>query len=309
MALDPACATILEAMAGAPSFEDMTIEESRQMVMAFVPFMGEPEEVAEVIDLKVDTPDGAVPIRVYTPGGTGPFPAAVYLHGGGWATGNLDLTDPLCRMFATRAGCVVVSVDYRLAPEHPYPAALDDAYAVTAWVAKAADQLNVDGRVAVVGDSSGGNLAAAVALLARDRNGPSISLQILVYPATAGFDPDTASHAEFGQGHLITTKGFQMFWELYTGGTDPGPGSYAAPLHVPDLSRVAPAVVLTAECDPMRDEGEAYAAKLESSGVPVARKRYDGMIHGFLYMPAVVGTARDAIDDISASLRKAFART
>ncbi|HYT38596.1 MAG TPA: alpha/beta hydrolase fold domain-containing protein, partial [Acidimicrobiia bacterium] len=143
-------------------------------------------------------------------------------------------------------------------------------------------------------------------LLARDRGGPAIARQVLVYPATAGFDPDTPSHAEYGQGHLITTDGFKMFWDLYTGGTDPGPGSYAAPLRAP-VTGVAPATVLTAECDPMRDEGEAYAAKLAGCGVPVDRKRYDGMIHGFLYMPAVVGKAREAIDDIAAALRATFA--
>ena len=255
MALDPECAAILEAMKDAPAFEDMTIDESRQMVMAFVPFMGPPEEVADVTDLKVDGAGGPVAVRVYTPAGAGPFPAAVYFHGGGWAMGNLDLTDPLCRMLTNRAGCVVVSADSRLAPEHPYPAALDDAYAVTTWVTGAGGTIDVDGRVAVVGDSSGGNLAAAVCLVARDRGGPAIARQILVYPATAGFDPDTPSHAEYGEGHLITTAGFKMFWDLYTGGTDPGPGSYAAPLQAPDVTGVAPATVLTAECDPMRDEG------------------------------------------------------
>lgn len=306
MTLDPACAAILEAMKDAPAFEDMTIEESRQMVMGFVPFMGPPEEVADVTDVKVDTAEGPVSVRVYTPAGTGPFPAAVYFHGGGWATGNLDLTDPLCRILANRAGCVVISVDYRLAPEHPFLAALDDAYAATAWAAGAAGQIDVDGRVAVVGDSSGGNLAAAVSLLARDRGGPAIARQILVYPATAGFDPDTASHAEYGEGHLITTAGFKMFWDLYTGGADPGPGSYAAPLRAADVAGVAPATVLTAECDPMRDEGEAYAAKLAAGGVPVDRKRYAGMIHGFLYMPAVIAKAGEAIDDIAAALRATF---
>lgn len=308
MGLDPDCAAIVASMADAPPFEAMTVEQAREMIMGFRPLMGEPEDVAGVEDRSLPGADAPVSVRIYSPATDAPRPAVVYLHGGGWITGDVELTDPLCRMLANRSGCTFVSVDYRLAPEHPFPAALEDAYVATAWLAEHGQEIDVDpGRLAVMGDSSGGNLAAGVTLLARERGGPQIALQVLVYPSVAGNAPDTSSHAEYGEGYIISTTGFAWFWNHYTHGVEPEAGSYAKPLHVEDLRGLPPAYVLTAECDPLRDEGDAYAARLADAGVSVDHRPYPGTMHGFLYMAAAVAKGRQAVDEIATTLREALA--
>jgi acetyl esterase/lipase len=308
MGLDADCAAIVSEFADAPPFEAMTVEQARELIMGYLPLMGEPEPVASVEDRALPGPDAPVAVRVYTPGAETPPPVVVYLHGGGWASGNIELTDPLCRILANRSGCAFVSVDYRLAPEHPFPAALEDAYAATAWIAEHGAEIGVDPhRLAVMGDSSGGNLAAGVTLLSRERGGPEIALQVLVYPSVAGNSPETSSHAQYGEGYIIGTRGFEWFWNHYTGGVEPEAGSYARPLDVEDLSGLPPAFLLTAECDPLRDEGDAYAERLAAAGVPVDHRPYAGTMHGFLYMPAAVAKAREAIDEISRTLRRALA--
>jgi acetyl esterase len=261
-------------------------------------FCGEGEPVAEVRDHMV----GEVPVRTFRPEGDGPLPVVVYLHGGGWMMGTLDSYDSLLRTLANASGAIVAGVEYRLAPEHRDPAALEDSLAAIQWLAANADQLGGDGaRLAVIGDSAGGNLAAVAARRLRDR----IRYQVLVYPV---IDPvfDTPSYLDFNEGHGLSAASMQRFWRLYLDGADPQDPD-AAPLRATDLRGVAPAYVLTAEEDVLRDEGEAYAEALREAGVPTELVRWPGTIHGFFRWLAVTPAAREAIDAVGARLRKALA--
>lgn len=233
------------------------------------------------MDEAADGPGGPIPLRLYTPRAPGPRPGLIWFHGGGWVTGSLDSHDGLCRQLALDTGAVVVAVDYRLAPEHRFPAAVEDALAATRWVADRAARLGIDaGRLAVGGDSAGGNLAAVVSAIARD-GGPPLCWQLLVYPIT-DCDLDTPSYRENAVGYLLTRAGMAWFWDHYL----PDPASrahpHASPLRAPDLSNLPPAYVITAEYDPLRDEGESYARRLRDAGVPTRLDRFEGMVHGFL---------------------------
>jgi acetyl esterase len=258
---------------------------------------GLPDEVDEVVDLRISGPDGKLRVRVYRPRSTELLPVVIWFHGGGWVVGSIESHDPLCRALANRTPCVVVSVDYRLAPEAPFPAGLDDAWAATQWVAREALKLGADAsRVVVAGDSAGGNLAAAVALRARDSDLP-LALQVLVYPVI-DFDFETESYARHASGLNLTRAKMQWYWLRYLGGAD-GLQPEASPLRAPDLAGVAPALVQVAEHDPLLSEGEAYAVRLAEAGVPVKLTRYDGMIHGFIRMPALVAEADFALAEIA----------
>ena len=247
-------------------------------------------------------------MRIYTPQGSGPFPVLVYFHGGGWVIGNVDTHDPTCRTLTNAAGCVVVSVDYRLAPEHKFPAAVDDCYAATQWVAANAAAINGDSsRIAIGGDSAGGNLTAVVAIEARDKGGPPLVFQLLVYPVT-DYSFSTPSYRDNGDGYLLTKDSMVWFWDHYLRSEADGQDYRASPLRASDLTGLPPALVITAEYDPLRDEGEAYAARLQEAGVSVTCTRYDGMIHGFYGLTAVVDQARKAVEESVAALRASFAR-
>jgi acetyl esterase len=220
----------------------------------------------------------------------------------------VETMDAPLRVLTNRAGCVVVSVDYRLAPEHKFPAAVEDAYAATRWVANNISTVQGDpARIAVGGDSSGGNLAAAVTLMARDRGEPSLIYQILVCPVT-NHDFNTLSYQEYADGYLLTKNSMVWFWNHYLKDDNDGRHPYASPLQAQDLSGLPPALIITAEYDPLRDEGEAYAARLQKAGVSVVTKRYDGMIHGFFEMAALLDTSQLAIEDAAQALRSAFTR-
>jgi acetyl esterase len=271
--------------------------------------MATKDEVASVTDLVIPTPDGDIPVRVYMPLGEAdwPRPVLVYFHGGGWVIGNIETHDATCRSLANGADVVVVSVDYRLAPEHPYPAGLDDCLAAVRWVVDNADELAVDPeRLAVGGDSAGGNLAALVTHRFRD-NGPTIRFQLLIYPAT----DLTLSHPsidENGDGYYLTKETMVWFVDHYLGkhdATDPS----ISPLHAPAevLRDLPPALVITAEYDPLRDEGEAYAKALRAAGVEATASRYDGMIHGFFSMRDWIPEGKAAIHEASQALRVALA--
>jgi len=230
----------------------------------------------------------------------------VFFHGGGWVIGNLDTHDMVCRALANAAGCLVVSVDYRLAPEARFPAAAEDCYAATAWVAEHARSLGGDGsRIAVGGDSAGGNLSASVALMARDRGGPPIAFQLLIYPVAAA-DFETASYRACAEGYGLSRADMIWFWDHYVPDTRDRANPYVAPLGADDLSGLPSALVITAEYDPLRDEGEALAAKLSAAGVPTTLARYDGQIHGFVSNYTVMEQGRVAIDQAAAALRTAF---
>jgi acetyl esterase len=264
-------------------------------------------EVAKVEDSRTPGPGPEIPVRIYTPAGAGPFPILAWFHGGGWVVGDLDTADPTARHLAVEAGCVVVSVDYRLAPETKFPGAADDCYAATVWAAQNAARLNGDAdRLAVGGDSAGGNLAAAVALMARDRGKPPLVFQLLVYPVTA-CDFDTASYRQNAEGYMLTRDGMRWYWDHYLSTPADASNPYAAPLVAQDLSGLPAALVITAEFDPLCDEGEVYGRRLQAAGVPTTCSRYDGMIHGFFGMPAVLDKGQRAIAEASAALRRAFA--
>jgi acetyl esterase len=287
--------------------EESTPEEARESIRSRTAALGPFEDVAAVADHKVPVAGGEITVRVYSPGGPGPHPALVFYHGGGWVIGDLYTHDGICRSITNAAGCVVASVDYRLAPEFRYPVAAEDSYAGLRWVVDNAARLGIDARrVAVGGDSAGGNLATVVALMARERGGPALVQQTLIYPVT-DHDLDTPSYHENATGYLLTREGMRWFWRHYLARDEQGKEPHASPLRAGSLAGLPPALVITAGCDPLRDEGEAYAARLREAGVPVTLTRYEGIFHGFIRMTRLHDKARAALDEIAGSLRKAFA--
>jgi acetyl esterase len=267
-----------------------------------------PEHVHHVEDRVIAGPAGDLPVRVYRPSDARDLPLLVWFHGGGWVIGDLEGPDLSLRKIANRADCAVVSVDYRLAPEHRFPAAVQDCFAATRWAVDHASLLGVDaGRVAVGGESAGGNLAAVVALLARGLGGPRLAHQALVYPVT-DHNFTTASYTENAEGYLLTKFSMEWFWDHYLGPGGDGGDWRASPLRAASLEELPSTHLLTAEFDPLRDEGEAYAARLREAGVPVVCTRYDGLIHGFFNMTEAMDGAEQAVTDIARELRAAFDR-
>jgi acetyl esterase len=309
VALLPEIRSLLDqqATSGRPPLHHQSVEQARAFHVADAAALnGPPAPVAAVADRRVPGPAGELPVRVYTPEGEPPFPIVVFFHGGGWVVGTLDTYDPLCRALAAATPAVVVSVDYRLAPEHRWPAAVEDAYAATEWASRNAAALGgVQHRLAVAGDSAGGNLAAVVALGARDRGGPAIAFQLLVYPVldAAG---GTASWREYADGYHLTADGMRWYWDHYLGGAD-GAAPDASPLRAAFVGGLPPALVIGAEYDILRDEGEAYAARLAEAGVDASASRHAGVVHGFVRWRAVTGAAGDALQEAATALRSALA--
>jgi acetyl esterase len=304
--LDPQIDGVLAGMLAAPGPlpHEMPIEQARvNHRMEAERLCGTGPELAEVRDLTATGPAGPIPVRVYRPEAPGPLPVVVWLHGGGWAMGSIETYDAAVRTLAKSAGAIVVGVDYRLAPEHRFPAALDDSLAAVRWAAASAAELGGDGaRVAVAGDSAGGNLAAVVAR--RLRGEIDLRLQALIYPVCdAGLN--TPSYAEFGENFGLTAAGMERFWRLYLDGGDGGDPD-ASPLRDTDLSGAAPAYVLVADHDVLRDEALAYAAALERAGVPVTVRTFEGTIHGFFRWLAATDLAASAIEEVGAALRAAL---
>jgi len=264
------------------------------------------EPVDQVRDLRIPGPAGEISIRVYSPKSQTPSPALVYFHGGGWVLGDLESHDHVCRALANSASCVVLSVDYRLAPEHKFPAAVEDSYAATVWIADHADELGIDvSRIAVGGDSAGGNLAAVVSQMARDSGGPKLVFQLLIYPGT-DMMMNLPSVDENADGPLLTKAAMHWFVDNYLNGEEDRTNPLASPLLASSLKDLPPAFIITAECDPLRDEGEAYALRLEEAGVPVEVEQYEGMPHGFFSFGAALEGGRRAFADATARLRSAF---
>ncbi len=309
MALDPQVRKVLDDLAalGNPELDEVTPAEARELADAGFPAMSGPgAQDVTTTDRTVPGPAGEIPVRVYTPvAGDAPRPVVVFFHGGGWVIGNIGTHDATVRDLTSDTGAVFVSVDYRLAPEHPFPAAVDDCFAALEWVHAHAGEIGADpDRIAVAGDSAGGNLAAVTAMLARDRNGPPLRFQLLVYPGV-GVAEGQASVRDNAEGYLLTRRDIEWFTAQYIGpDVDPTDPRWD-PIHA-DLTGVAPAHVITCEFDPLRDGGAAYAARLRECGVPVTEHCYAGQIHGAFGMQAVVAASRDIIRDAAAVLRDAL---
>lgn len=309
MPLDPNMKMLLDQMEslGMPPMHQMSVAEARAAIDAMTAMMGPGEDVASVEDRTIDAGGQILPIRIYRPAevGDGPAPTLVFFHGGGFVIGGLTSHDRDCRALANRGGCQVIAVDYRLAPEHPFPAAAEDAMAALDTIVATAGELGVDtGHLAVGGDSAGGNLSAVAALHARDAGIP-LRMQLLIYPAVDG-EGDYPSRVENATGYMLDADAIAWFMAAYFPDGTPAGDWRAAPMQAANHEGVAPALVITAEFDPLRDEGEAYATKLESVGVPAKATRYDGLIHGFFGMGVLVPAATAAVDEAGAALRDAL---
>lgn len=304
--LHPQARDVLEEIGamGLPPKRALDPPAARRDLEELLADRGDPVPIETVRDTAVPGPDEAIPVRIYRPEGEGPLPVLVYYHGGAWVRGSIETHDPLCRRIAARAGCLVASVEYRLAPEHPFPAPLTDAYAAAEWVAEYGASIggNPD-RIAVGGDSAGGNLAAGVSLLARDRNGPDLRHQLLLYP-TLNYWEEMASYDE-NEGYFGTRVGREWTWETYLGSDVHARNPYAVPFEASELGDVPPATVLTCEFDMLRDEGQEYAQRLADAGVPVTELTYDDVFHAFLNFPELDRTD-EAIDDVADALDAAF---
>lgn len=276
----------------------LTVAEAREQLLKMSQLTVINAPVVQSKDQFIPGPGEDIPIRIYTPAGDGPWPMLLYFHGGGWVLGSLESVDSYCRIICRAVPCLVISVNYRHAPEHKFPAAAEDCYAATVWAAAHGAALNGDPtRLAVGGSSAGGNLAAVTCLMAKANGGPAITFQLLSVPVTH-YSYDSHSYQENREGYGLTRANMEWFWDHYLNQPEDGQHPYASPLLAGDLSGLPPAFVLTAEFDPLRDEGEAYSERLRQAGVPVTATRYAGMIHSFL--------GEQAHNDSITQLQKAF---
>lgn len=307
MPVDPQIQTLLNLRAALPPMHTLSVADARAQTAAR-PLAGlRIPEVASVVNRDMQGPNGSLPLRIYTPLGIGPFPLLAFFHGSGFVVCSLDTHDAMCRNLCAGGGCVVVSVDYRLAPEHKFPAAPDDCLAATRWAAMNAGMLNADAsRIVVGGDSAGGNLAAVTALRIRDEGGPALRGQMLIYPVADYIEPGTPSMEENANGYGLTKAGMAWFWNHYLAHPSDGAHPHAAPLRAASLAGLPPALVATAEYDPLRDEGEYYAEALRKAGVATEMKRWDGMNHGFFFFSGIVDKATAAMDEACTWLRQRF---
>lgn len=306
--LHPAIRSMLDAEAPSPPFDAVPVAELRAVREALMlRRQRRNEPVARIEHRAIPQPEGEIAVRVFVPAGRNARrPVLVYYHGGGWVLGNLDTHEDVCRTLANRSNAVVVSVDYRRAPEHRFPEPLDDCCAAARWCAECAGEFGGDGtRLAVAGDSAGGNLAAAVAIRFRDEGGPPLTLQCLIYPVTnCAFD--TLSYHRYASGFGLTRDAMRFFWNSYLADPSDAGSPYASPLQCRNLAGLPPALVLTAQYDVLRDEGESYAARLAQAGVRVQCVRYLGMNHGFLQLAAMCEPALRGLEDVAGALRTAF---
>ena len=290
--------------AGGPDISEQTPEEARVAIAGFAAMQAGAPEPARVEDRNVPGPAGDIPVRVYASEGDN-LPVVMYFHGGGWVLGDIESHDGTCKQLLAELGdAVVVSVHYRLAPEDKYPAAADDCYAAAAWVAENGAEIGADGsRMAVAGDSAGGNLSAVVSQMARDKGGPAIAAQVLHVPVT-DHNYSYPSYTENAEGMLLTRDSMVWFWDHYLPNAEAGQEAYASPIKAADLSGLAPALIQTAEFDPLRDEGEAYGAAIEAAGGDVTVHRYDGVVHDPFMMFAVIPTGIECLKEAAAYINE-----
>ncbi len=310
MPLDPHMKAILDqaAAAGGGALSDLGVQGVREAIRRGTS-SNKRETVAQITDRRIAGPAGEIPVRIYRPDEATILPATVFFHGGGWVAGDLDTHDVICRILANAARCVVVSVDYRLAPEHRFPAGPEDCYTATKWVANNAAAIGADAmHLAVAGTSAGGTLAAAVAMMARDRGGPSIGCQVLWYPATDAA-MDTPSHREYASGsyYLLSRADMEWFWNCYLSSERDRANPYCCPGVAKDLRGLPSALIVTAEYDPLRDEAEEFAARLRRAAVETKCTRYEGVTHAFTGMASVLEKGRQSIFEAADVLRSAFA--
>jgi acetyl esterase len=309
MPVDPQIQELLDLRAALPPMHTLSVADARKQFAARdVPGLRIPD-IAAVRQQDIAGPGGPLTLRIYTPLGTGPFPLMVFFHGSGFVVCNLDTHDAMCRNLAAGAGCVVVSVDYRLAPEHKFPAGPNDCLEATRWAAAHASDLGADAeRLVVAGDSAGGNLAAVTALRIRDEGGPPLAAQLLIYPVTDHHTAAWPSYVQNAEGYGLTRKGMEWFWGHYLADPQDGAHPHASPFHAASLAGLPPALVITAQYDPLRDEAEAYGERLRQAGVPVEIRRWNGMNHGFFFVPGLVDRAGTAIDEACAWIRRTLVR-
>ena len=317
MKLDPQVQAILDIQAaawakGAQKFHELSAEAARETYRrGSDAFCASPPKVAEITDLAFEGPGGPVPLRLYRPLGSDSeslLPVLVYFHGGGFVVGGIDTHDTLCRRLCNEGGFAVLSVEYRLAPEHPFPAAMDDAYAAIEWAAAYGGEHGFDGgRLAVGGDSAGGTLSAVACLMARDVNGPAIAFQALLYPGI-DMDYNEGSRQALGEGYILDKESMAYFYRHFMGESGNRTDWRASPIKAADHSNLPPALVLTAGFDPLKDEGLAYAEKLNSAGVDANYSCYNGMAHGFLTMDGMIDMAGEAIGEIAKEVANALER-
>lgn len=312
MALDPQARNVIDLIvkSGRPAYHQLSPKDARQLFRETRPASTPPApQIGVVRDVSAEGPLGAIPMRVYRPAGVPDstrLPVLVFFHGGGWVIGDIETHDVVCRQVTAEAGISVISVDYRLAPEHKFPASVDDAWAATRWIAAHGAELGIDpAKLAVGGDSAGGNLAAVVALLARDAGGPKISLQVLTYPVT-DLGAETKSYADLADGYMLTRDSMRWFRAHYLSKDEDALDWRVSPIRAKSLAGLPPALVITSGFDPLRDEGEAYALKLREAGVSVDAVCFGGMIHGFVPMGRLIDTAFRAVTLIAGSLRQAL---
>jgi acetyl esterase len=316
MSLDQPTAAFLDMLrsSGAKPLYELPLDESRANMVGGSQQLGAPAEPVEsVVDRRIDVPGGTIGLRIHSPVGAaaaGPLPAVLQFHGGGFVLGNLDSHESIARFYCARAGAVVVSVDYRLAPEHRFPTQVEDSYAALSWVVANAGELGVDpARIAVAGDSAGGNLATVMCLLAKARGGPRIACQALLYPVTDFRKVGAyASHAEFGDGsYFLSTKDMEWFRSHYFADPTQYADTTASPIAAADLSGLPPALVTTAGCDPLRDEGRAYADRLAAAGVPVEYRCFDATIHACASFAGAIPAGREMLAYVADWLRSTMA--
>jgi acetyl esterase len=307
MPVDPQIQALLDKGTGVPATHTLPVAEARRLYEARIAVMAKPANVVSVSERVVAGPGGPIKLRIYTPVGRGPFPLMVFFHGSGFVLCSLDTHDGMCRNLAAGIGCVVVSVDYRLAPEHKFPAGPDDCLAATRWAAAYAAELGADAsRIMVSGDSAGGNMAAVTALRVRDEGGPALCGQMLLYPVTDYHTPGTPSYVENADGYGLTRDTMEWFWGHYLADAADAAHPHASPLRAPDLAGLPAAYIVSAEYDPLRDEAERYGERLRAAGVPTEITRRAGMNHGFLFWVGVVDAADASMREACAWARRIF---